>query len=454
MQTVKTGVLILAGGKGTRMHSQKPKVLQEILGEPLLSYVFSAVEPLFENRVWTIIGHEADMVREAFPERTDKFILQEEQLGTGHALQIAWPALKAARLEHVLVVSGDIPLLSTDMLRTFYSAMQRTAAPLGFITLTLPSSGAYGRVIRQKSEVVDIVEAKDYNPSIHGLDTGEINTGIYLINIAKLDPLLPLLSNDNQSKEYYITDLVSLAVKAGMEVVGAQCGDVTLLGVNNPAELVQAESALREQIIAEWIEDGAGIHNAESAVIGPKVTLEPGARVYGPCYILGKSVVKTSAVVEPFCYLKNSLVGQNSRVRSFSHLEDAVLANGCEAGPYARLRPGSVMQDGSKVGNFVEMKKSTLGKKAKINHLSYVGDAHVGAGANIGAGTITCNYDGKNKHFTEIGEGAFIGSNSALVAPVSVGARSLVAAGSIITKNVPDGAMAFARSKQVNREKK
>ncbi len=454
MNTNKTGVLILAAGKGTRMHSVQPKVLQKILDEPMLAYVMDAVEPLFEDKVWPIIGHQAEMVRAAFPNYDKRFILQGEQLGTGHALQIAWPVLKKAGLKNVLVVSGDIPLLSTDMIRTFLTAMQRNLCPLGFITLTLESSGAYGRVVRQKNEVVNIVEAKDYSPELHGMDSGEINTGVYYLNMDKLEGLLPLLSNNNNSKEYYITDLVSLAVKAGMEVAGIQCGDETLLGVNGPGELVEAENLLRRQIVHGWINAGAGIHFEATAVIGPKVMLEAGARVYGPCHLYGNTVIEKGAVVEPYCMVKNSLIGQNSLVRSFCHVEDAILAKGCVAGPYARLRPGAVLQDGARVGNFVEMKKATLGKGAKANHLTYLGDTSVGEGANIGAGTITCNYDGKNKFQTEIGAGAFIGSNSALVAPLAIGKNSIVAAGSVITKDVPENSLAFGRAKQVVRNKK
>jgi len=454
MNNAKMGALILAAGKGTRMNSDRPKVLQEVLGSPMLRYVYDALEPVFAEKIWTIVGHQAELLEEAFPEYKHQFILQKEQLGTGHALQVAWPELRKAGLSHVLVVSGDIPLITVDMLETFLTAMSRTTAPFGFVTLTLPNSGAYGMVLREKSEVVGIVEAKDYSPSRHGDDTGEINTGIYLINLEKLDPLLPHLSNDNKSKEYYITDLVGISVKAGLEVIGAQTGNASLLGVNTMPELVRAEDRLRRAIVREWLQMGAAIHYADSVIIGPRVNLDPTANIFGPCHIVGDSTIEAGATVEPFCMIRDSFVGRDAQVKSFSHLEKVRIGERSVVGPYARLRPGSEMEEGAKVGNFVEMKKATLGKGAKVNHLSYVGDARVGAGANIGAGTITCNYDGKNKFQTEIGERAFIGSNTALVAPVKVGAGALVAAGSVITKDVPDNAMAFARAKQLNREKK
>lgn len=454
MENTRIGALVLAAGKGTRMSSPNPKVLQEIVGSPMLSYVYDALLPIFEDKIWTVVGHQADLVATAFPEFEHQFIMQEEQLGTGHALQVAWPQLRKAGLTHVLVVSGDIPLITTDSLDTFLTAMARTTAPFGFITLALPSSGSYGMVLRDKNEVIGIIEAKDYSPSKHGTDTGEINTGIYLINIKKLDRLLPHLSNINKSKEYYITDLVDLSVKAGLEVIGAQTGDVNLLGVNSLPELIHSEDHLRMLIVKKWLQGDAAIHHASSVTIGPRVDIDLTANIYGPCHILGNSVIEAGATIEPFCMIKDSVVGANSQVKSFSHLEKAVLHEGCTVGPYARLRPGSVLEDGSRVGNFVEMKKATLGKGAKANHLSYVGDAKVGAGANIGAGTITCNYDGKNKFQTEIGDGAFIGSNSALVAPVKIGNSALVAAGSVITKDVPDDALAFGRARQVIRGKK
>ncbi|MBQ4132774.1 MAG: bifunctional UDP-N-acetylglucosamine diphosphorylase/glucosamine-1-phosphate N-acetyltransferase GlmU [Desulfovibrionaceae bacterium] len=453
MNNINMGALVLAAGKGTRMNSANPKVLQEVLGEPILSYVYAALNPIFNDKIWTIVGHQAELVTRAFPDRSDRFVLQEQQLGTGHALQTAWPALLEAGLSHVLVVSGDIPLITTAHLETFIEAMGRTDAPLGFISMTLPRSGAYGMVLREKNKVVDIIEAKDYSPAIHGEDTGEINTGIYLINVAKIGDLLPQLSNRNKSGEFYITELISLAARAGMEVVGARTGDLNLLGVNTPGELVRTEEMLRRATVEKWLERGAALHYPDMLVIGPRAEINLSAHIYGPCHLLGDTRVEAGAIIESNCVLKDSVVGEGARVRSFSHLEQAVLGAGTIAGPYARLRPGAVLDEGAKIGNFVEMKKAVLRKGAKVNHLSYIGDAEVGAGANIGAGTITCNYDGVNKHRTEIGAGAFIGSNSALVAPVKIGSNALVAAGSVITKDVPPDTLAFGRAQQKNREK-
>ena len=451
---MNTGALVLAAGKGTRMNSAKPKVLQDVLGSPILSYVYGALAPVFADKVWTVVGHQSEQLFKAFPERSGRFLLQEQQLGTGHALQVAWPHLLEADLSHVLVVSGDIPLITTAHLNAFIAAMAQTKASLGFISMTLPQSGAYGMVLRDKDEVVGIIEAKDYSPSLHGEDSGEINTGIYLINIAEIGELLPHLSNSNNSGEFYITELVALAVKAGLKVTGVCIGDMDLLGVNTPRELIAAEEMLRRRIVDGWLERGVALHYADMLVIGPEVELDPSARIYGPSHLLGNTRVEAGAVIESNCVIKDSHIGPGAWVRAFSHLEGGSLGADAVAGPYARLRPEAVLEEGAKIGNFVEMKKAVLKKGAKANHLSYIGDAEVGSGANIGAGTITCNYDGVNKHRTEIGPGAFIGSNCALVAPVKIGSNTLVAAGSVITKDVPDNSLAFGRAFQKNRERK
>lgn len=451
----KVGALVLAGGKGTRMYSSLPKVLQPILGEPMLSYVHLALAPLFGENIWTLIGHKAELLRLAFPHLENRFILQEEQLGTGHALQVAWPALREACLTHVLVVSGDVPLVSRDTLTTFLNAVDRSKSPLGFVTLTLKSPGDYGRVLRDDRSINGIIEAKDYDPAVYGPEPNEINAGIYYLDLDRIEPLLPLLQNKNKSGEFYITDLISLAVQSDINVVGVQCGDdSTLLGVNTPQELIQMENILREDIVRGWLANGVFIHAPESVRIGPDVVIAPGARITGPCEIYGTTNIATQAEVGAFCHLNNVQLGKDARVRSFSHLENAVVEDTCVVGPHARLRPGAHLEEGARVGNFVEVKNATLARGAKASHLTYLGDTFVGEGANIGAGTITCNYDGQKKHRTNIGARAFIGSNTALVAPVSVGEGSLVGAGSTITKDVPDNTLALTRSEQIHRPRR
>jgi len=447
----QTGALILAAGKGTRMRSERPKVLHTLLGEPMLWYVYQALDGLVDaSAVWSVIGHGAEMVRAAFPTRESGFVLQERQLGTGHALQTAWPTLLAAGTETLLVLNGDTPLITTQSLRTLLDASRGSDTAVSFLTMELDDPGAFGRVVRAPDDAVAaIVEAKDFDPTRHGKETGEINSGIYVLNVAAVGPLLEKLRDDNASGEYYITDLVALAVAEGLSVLGVRNGsDPHLLGVNNPAELVEAEQRLRADIVATWLEAGVCIHGPDSAVIGPRATLAPGSEIFAPCELYGQVVVSSEARIDSHCWVLDSHIGEGAHIKSFCHLDGAQVGPGCQVGPYARLRPLAVLEQDARVGNFVEVKKARLGKGAKASHLSYLGDAHIGAGANIGAGTITCNYDGTHKHHTEIGQGAFIGSNTALVAPVRVGDGALVGAGSVITQDVGDNMLAVERSKQ------
>lgn len=450
MSQTQITALVLAAGKGTRMHSDKPKVLHTLLSEPMLHYVYSALKPLFGKDILTVIGHGADMVEAQFPEMDGSFVIQAEQLGTGHALQVSWDAVKSSGATHCLVINGDTPLVTRTALKRL--ADVAGCCDLAFMTITPRDAAAFGRVVRDEDrKITAIVEAKDYDMNVHGAVTGEVNAGIYLLNVATMEPLLDQLRNENASGEYYITDLVKLAVENGMAVDGVQCGnDISLMGINSPRELVTAESALRRQIVEALLDEGVVIHNPDTVIVGPRVTIEPGAEIFGHCEIYGESTVKAGARLGSYNYILDATFEAGCEVKQFCHIEGAEVGPDATVGPYARLRPNAKLERGAKVGNFVEMKKATLGEGAKASHLTYLGDAVVGAGANIGAGTITCNYDGKNKFVTTIGEGAFIGSNSALVAPVTIGKNALVGAGSTITKDVPGESAAIARGKQVN----
>lgn len=451
--------LILAAGKGTRMHSSRPKVLQTLLGDPMLRHVHRALRPLFGRRVFAVIGHGAAAVEKEFKEDGLQFILQEEQLGTGHAVSISLPALLRSGAAELLVVNGDTPLISTSSVERFIAHCAAEKSDLAFISLTLKDPASFGRVLRKEGRkngaVQAIIEAKDYNAALHGPEPGEINAGIYHLKLDKLSPLFQSIINENKSGEYYLTDLVALAVSAGFKVTAFDAGDnPELLGINSPLELESAEELLRERVIRGLLTSGVIIHGAQGVRVSPLSSIEPGAEIFGPCEVRGNSLLKRGCKVGPYCYIKDSEVGSGSEVREFSHLEGAEVGRDCVVGPYARLRPGAELEEGSHVGNFVELKKTRLGKGAKANHLSYLGDSEIGAGSNIGAGTITCNYDGKNKFKTIIGENAFIGSNSALVAPIKIGDNALVAAGSTLTKDVPDGSLAVARQRQINKERK
>jgi bifunctional UDP-N-acetylglucosamine pyrophosphorylase/glucosamine-1-phosphate N-acetyltransferase len=349
-----------------------------------------------------------------------------------------------------MVINGDTPLISPQAIELL--AAQAGCCDLAFMTITPRDPAGFGRVVRDNERrIAAIVEAKDYDMAVHGAQTGEVNAGIYLLRLSSMESLLGELRNENKSGEYYITDLVGLAVARGMSVQSVQCGDdVSLMGINSPRELVRAENTLRRRIVEEHLDRGVLIHNPDTVIVGPCVRLEPGAELFGHCEIYGESFVAAGARLGSYTHITDSSFASGCVVREFCHIEGAEVGPEAVVGPYARLRPRAVLKAGAKVGNFVEVKKAVLGEGAKASHLTYIGDAQVGAGANIGAGTITCNYDGKNKFVTTIGEGAFIGSNTALVAPVTVGRDALVGAGSTITKDVPEGGAAIARGKQVN----
>lgn len=442
--------LVLAAGKGTRMHSDRPKVLQTLLSEPMLHYVYKALSPLFGDKVLTVIGHGAELVEAAFPDMDGRFVLQAEQLGTGHALQVAWDGVKQTGATHCLVINGDTPLVTADAMERLVEVAGNS--DLAFMTITPKDPASFGRVVRDEDRRVSaIVEAKDYDINVHGAVTGEVNAGIYLLKLDTVEPLLGELKNENKSGEYYITDLVGLAVERGLSVQGVQCGDdISLMGINSPRELVSAEKALRRQIVENLLDQNVLVHNPDTVIIGPDVVVEPGAEIFGHCEIYGRSVVKKGARMGSYTYVIDSVFEGGCDVRQFCHIEGAEVGADCQVGPYARLRPGAVLKSDARVGNFVEVKKSVVGEGSKASHLTYLGDTEVGAGVNIGAGTITCNYDGKNKFKTVISDGAFIGSNTALVAPVTVGRDALVGAGSTITRDVPDDGGAIARGKQKN----
>ncbi len=444
------GGLVLAAGKGTRMHSEVPKVLRTLLGEPMLAYVLSACAPLCGGNLHVVVGHGADAVRRRFPEMAGRFVVQAEQRGTGHALAAALPDLARAGYGHVLVVNGDVPLLTPEVLSEFAAKALAMEADLAFASIEVEDPGAYGRVVREPGGV-RIVEAKDYDASRFGPATGEINAGIYFMRLSLARELTPRLSNDNTSGEYYITDLVEMAASAGKKVAAINRGrDAALLGVNSPRELAAAEERLRVAIVDGLFDSGVMVRVPDQVRVGPHAVVAPGAVLCGPCEMYGRCRIGAGARVASHVVMRDSELAPGCEVLPFSHLEGAVVGTGCKVGPFARLRPGAVLMEDARVGNFVEVKKSVLESGVKAGHLSYLGDARVGAGTNIGAGTITCNYDGRDKHATVIGENVFIGSNTALVAPVTVGKGALVGAGSIITHDVPDGMLAVGRARQVN----
>lgn len=443
--------LVLAAGKGKRMRSSTPKALVPLLGEPMLWYVYKALQEALLGKVFTVVGHGQEALEAAFPEEKAGFIVQEELLGTGHALMTAWDKLQAEKNEYVLVLNADAPLICKDILQKFCMECLHKKIDLAFMTVLLENPGSYGRVVRKEDSRVSIVEAKDWDEDFLGEPSGEINVGLYFLRLEAIKPLLSKLSKENKGEEYYITDLVGLATDAGLKVLAIEGGcNEQLLGINTPAELAVCEEKLRANIVDFWLQEDVLIRFPDSVIIGPRVKLEAGAEITGPSSLLGGTYVEGGAKISGHVYIEDSHIASLAWIREFSHLQGARVRVSCQVGPLARLRPGTVLETKSKVGNFVEIKKSTIGAGSKCSHLSYIGDAQVGEEVNIGAGTITCNYDGKSKHETQIDSGSFIGSNTALVAPVRVGRNSYVGAGSVITKEVPDDMLGVSRGRQVN----
>ncbi len=449
------GYIILAAGKGTRMHSDMPKVLQQVLGKPLLGYVYDALVGAPRGNIWTVIGFRAEEVEARFPGQRGRFVTQEEQLGTGHAVRLAWPDVAASGVSHVCVLNGDTPHVPVDAIDDLVELCMSRSAAMGILTVRFDRPFGYGRVIRNAEDAVErVVEEKDFQPAEHGGEIHEVNSGVYVFDVRQCADLLDLMDRENAQREYYLTQMVSICAAKGLPVVGLPFASSDLLrGINSPRELVGFEESLRRKIVDSLLDSGVILRNGGSVVVGPDVVVEPGAEITGPCEIYGQTRIDRGAAISSHCWIKDSVLGP-CQVKSFSHIEGSHIRAGASVGPYARLRPGADIGNDARVGNFVEIKKSVLHAGAKAGHLSYLGDSDIGPGVNIGAGTITCNYDGVRKHRTEIRENAFIGSNTALVAPVTVGAGALVAAGSVVTKNVPEGALCVARSRQTNIERK
>lgn len=438
-------VIVLAAGQGSRMRSRFPKVLQKLAGRPLLQHVLDTAAALAPSRTHVVVGHGAQAVREAFADRSLNWVEQSERLGTGHAVLQAMPAVDTDAT--VLVLYGDVPLVAEETLR---SLLAMAAGGPALLTASLDNPAGYGRILRDANgQFIAVVEDRDASPEQRALR--EVNTGILAAPAAQLAELLPLVGNDNQQGEYYLPDILTLALQRGIPVHTAGVGHLLeVQGVNDPLQLAQLERAFQQQQAEALMRAGARL--ADPARIDVRGTLHCGRDVSIDinCVFIGEVELADGVSVGPNCVLEDCRVGADSQVLAMSHLEGAEVGAGCSVGPFARLRPGTRMADSARVGNFVETKKTRIGTGSKVNHLTYLGDCDVGEEANIGAGTITCNYDGVNKHPTRIGDGAFVGSNATLVAPLEIGDNGFVAAGSTITRNVSSDELAVGRGKQRN----
>lgn len=436
-------IVILAAGQGTRMKSRRPKVLQDLAGRPLLAHVLDTAAALDPARIHVVYGHGGDQVRAAFAERPVSWVEQAEQKGTGHAVDVAMPQIPDGAT--VLVLYGDVPLIGTSTLREL---LQAAAQGLAILTVELDDPSGYGRILRDAEGAVrGIVEQKD--ASAEQLAIREANTGILAAPAAQLRGWLEGLDNDNAQGEYYLTDCVAASVAQGRAVAAAQAADEDeILGVNDRLQLAGLERIYQRRKATALLREGLGLADPARLDIRGRLRHGRDCHIDVNVVIEGEVVLGDGVRVGPNCVLRDVVIGDDSRIEAFSHLDGATLASDCQVGPYARLRPGTELAARAKVGNFVETKKAQVGEGSKINHLSYVGDAVLGAEVNVGAGTITCNYDGANKHLTQIDDGAFIGSNSALVAPVRIGAQATIAAGSTVTRDAPAEALTVARSRQ------
>ncbi|NMG66542.1 UDP-N-acetylglucosamine diphosphorylase/glucosamine-1-phosphate N-acetyltransferase [Azoarcus indigens] len=439
-------VVILAAGQGKRMRSMLPKVLQPIAGKPMLAHVVDAARALSVQRICVVYGHGGEVVRERLDAPDLAWARQEPQLGTGHAVQQALPHLSDA--ESALVLYGDVPLIAEATLRRLAEAAG--GSRLALLTVELDNPTGYGRILRDRSgRVTRIVEEKDASDAERKVR--EVNTGILVAPVARLRDWLGRIGNDNAQGEYYLTDIIGLAVADDVEVVTVQPGAAwETLGVNSKLQLAELERLHQGNIARRLLEDGVTLIDPARIDVRGELVCGRDVEIDVNCVFEGRVELADGVRIGANCVLRNAVVGAGSRIAPFSHVEDSTMGEGCVVGPYARTRPGTVLGKEVHVGNFVEIKNSRIEDQSKANHLAYVGDADVGRRVNIGAGTITCNYDGANKFRSVIEDDAFIGSDTQLVAPVRVGRGATLGAGTTLTKDAPPEQLTVSRAKQLS----
>jgi bifunctional UDP-N-acetylglucosamine pyrophosphorylase/glucosamine-1-phosphate N-acetyltransferase len=441
-------IVILAAGTGKRMRSALPKVLHPLAGRPLLAHVIDTARTLNPARLVVVIGHGAEQVRTAVAAPDVQFAVQEQQLGTGHAVQQALPLLDHSA--PTLVLYGDVPLTKAGTLKRLTASAGNEG--YGVLTVTLDDPTGYGRIVRDaQGKVERIVEQKDASPEQQKI--AEINTGIVVMPTKRLEGWLSSLKNDNAQGEFYLTDVVELAIEAGLEVVTAQPDEEwETLGVNSKQQLAELERIHQRNVADELLV--AGVTIADPARIDVRGSLECGRDVSIDvnCVFEGKVTLADNVSIGPNCVIRNATIGAGTRVDAYTHIEGAQIGAQAVLGPYARLRPGATLSDETHIGNFVEVKNAVIGHGSKANHLSYIGDSDVGARVNIGAGTITCNYDGANKFRTVIEDDVFVGSDTQLVAPVRVGRGVTIAAGTTVWKDVEEGLLVLNEKTQVGKK--
>ncbi len=444
-RNMKLEIVILAAGQGTRMKSSLPKVLHPIAGKPLLEHVLLTAQSLDPQAVHVVTGHGCEQVQEALSDYQVTWVLQEQQLGTGHAVMQAMPGV--ARDSLVLVLYGDVPLITAE---TLGQLVEQAADAPALLTATLTDPSGYGRIVRGVSgQLTCVVEDKDCTE--HQRAIAEINTGVLAAPAADLLEYLPRVGNDNQQGEHYLPDVLGLAVEDGKQVASVLAtSEMEILGVNDRGQLAQVEREYQFRQAERLMKGGTSLADPARLDIRGDVQCGEDVSIDVNVVLEGRVEIGAGASIGPNCVLRDVTIGEGAIIHAMSHLQEAEVGVDCQVGPYARLRPGTVLAEGAKIGNFVETKKANIGVGSKVSHLSYIGDCEMGDGVNVGAGTITCNYDGANKHLTQMGDGVFIGSNSTLVAPLSIEKDAFVGAGATITQAVEEGDLAVARSRQRN----
>lgn len=453
-------VLILAAGKGTRMKSPLPKPLHPVCGFPIISYILKAAQALSPAAIGVVVGHESAQVIEAVKAGLSAwnvtapvvFIEQTELTGSGSAVKAALPLLQ--KFESVLILNGDIPLLRAETLQHMWDTFTSQSCGALVQSVQVPNPYGYGRIVRNAEGMFEsIVEEADADEETRQI--AEINSGMYLFNSKLLQMALTQLTPQGPKNEYYLTDTLYLIKQMNQQIAVFKTPDFTeALGINSKAQLAEAEQILRLRTATRLMEEGVTLLNPQDTYIDATVQVGADTIIYPGTYLLGNTVIGKNCVIEGGVYIKDSTLADQVTLKMGSYIEQSTIETACQIGPYAHLRPQSVLKKGAKVGNFSEIKKAIIGEGSKVNHLSYIGDTHMGAGVNVGAGTITCNYDGKHKHQTVIEDNVFVGSNVNFVAPVTVHQYAKIGAGSTITKEVPAESLAIARSRQVVLENK
>jgi len=439
-----TTVIILAAGQGKRMRSDLPKVLHSLAGRPLLAHVVDSADRLKPREIRVVHGHGGERVQKAFAGRALAWFAQNDQKGTGHAVRLALPDVPAGDI--ALILCGDVPLVQVETLRKLVAKAK--AGKVAVLTAELADPSGYGRIVRgAKGAITAIVEHKDASTAQRAIR--EINTGLLACQAGRLAKMVARLKANNAQGEYYLTDVIGLAVRDGLSVVGVSAeSEDEVLGINDKAQLADAERIFRRRQTRELMEQGVTFVDPERVDIHGTLTCGRDVVIYPHVLFEGDVRLGDGVLIEPFSRIRNANLGAGTVIHTHCVIEAGEIGADCEIGPYARMRPGVTLKGDVKLGNFVEIKKSVIGLHSKVNHLTYIGDAEIGEQVNVGAGTITCNYDGANKHKTVIGDGAFIGSGVELVAPVEIGAGATIGAGSTITKDTPPGELTLSRSKQ------